>query len=63
VPQEVALDPTVATGMRKFLTALDLAFLRDIGYTTIVPAPAVPEPCGMTLVLLGGMVLLTARRG
>ena len=35
--QEVAIDPTITTGTRKFLTELDLAFLRDIGHTTIVP--------------------------
>lgn len=36
-PQEVVMDPTVTTGTRKYLTALDLAFLRDIGYSTIFP--------------------------
>jgi hypothetical protein len=35
--QEVVMDPTVTTGTRKYLTALDLAFLRDIGYSTIIP--------------------------
>jgi hypothetical protein len=62
VPQEVAMDPTTTFGTRKYLTALDLAFLRDIGYTTIVPAPAVPEPCAIALLLAGGMVLLSGRR-
>lgn len=33
--QEVAMDPTVTVGTRKLLTRLDLAFLRDLGYTTI----------------------------
>lgn len=33
--QEVVMDPNLAPGQRKELTALDLAFLRDIGYETI----------------------------
>ncbi len=37
VAQEVAMDPTITEGTRKHLTALDLAFLRDIGYSTITP--------------------------
>jgi hypothetical protein len=37
-PQEVVMDPTLnSSGIRKYLTALDLAFLRDIGYSTIIP--------------------------
>jgi hypothetical protein len=36
-PQEVVMDPTITQGTRKYLTALDLAFLRDIGYSTIIP--------------------------
>jgi hypothetical protein len=38
-PQEVVMDPTITQGTRKSLTALDLAFLRDIGYSTIIPNP------------------------
>jgi hypothetical protein len=37
--QEAVMDPTLTQGTRKSLTALDLAFLRDIGYTTITPTP------------------------
>ena len=37
VPQEVVMDPSITQGTRKYLTALDLAFLRDIGYSTITP--------------------------
>lgn len=33
--QEVAMDPTLSAGTRKELTALDLAFLRDLGYETV----------------------------
>ncbi len=33
--QEAALDPSITAGTRKSLTLLDLAFLRDIGYTTV----------------------------
>lgn len=35
--QEVVMDPSNLVGSRKELTLLDLAFLRDIGYETIVP--------------------------
>ena len=31
------MDPSLTTGTRKELTALDLAFLRDIGWETIIP--------------------------
>ncbi|MDD5198325.1 MAG: PEP-CTERM sorting domain-containing protein [Terrimicrobiaceae bacterium] len=59
LPQEVAMDPTLTQGTRKTITQLDLAFLRDLGYTTI----AVPEPA--TVVLLGvaalGLVMIRRR--
>ena len=35
--QEAAMDPTLTAGKRKYLTTLDLAFLRDLGYSTITP--------------------------
>lgn len=43
-PQEAAMDPTVTQGSRKYLTALDLAFLRDLNYNTIdwVTGPSLP---------------------
>jgi hypothetical protein len=43
-PQEAVMDPSITQGTRKKLTALDLAFLRDIGYSTIdwVTAPSSP---------------------
>ncbi len=37
--QEVVLDPSITNGDRKFLTELDLAFLRDIGWDTISTNP------------------------
>ena len=37
MPQEVVMDPNITEGTRKELTVLDLAFLRDIGYQTIIP--------------------------
>ncbi len=40
LPQEVVMDPSILQGTRKYLTALDLAFLRDIGYATIIPTPS-----------------------
>lgn len=33
--QEAVMDPTITVGTRKSLTELDLAFLRDLGYTTV----------------------------
>ncbi len=35
--QEAAMDPNLTIGTRKYLTTLDLAFLRDLGYSTILP--------------------------
>ncbi len=35
--QEAVMDPNITQGTRKFLTTLDLAFLRDLGYQTIIP--------------------------
>lgn len=43
-PQEAAMDPTLTQGTRKYLTALDLAFLRDVGYSTIIPNPPTFSP-------------------
>jgi hypothetical protein len=54
VGQEVAMDPSITTGTRKYLTQMDLAFLRDEGYATV------PEPS--TAVLLGFGVLALSRR-
>ncbi len=44
MPQEVVMDPDILQGTRKSLTALDLAFLRDIGYSTIIPATPTFSP-------------------
>ncbi len=45
VMQEVVMDPNLTTGTRKELTELDLAFLRDLNFTTV------PEPS--TMILMG----------
>jgi hypothetical protein len=52
--QDVVMDGTIGPGVRKELTQMDLAFLRDMGWET-VPI-AVPEPgslalCGLLLAL------------
>ncbi|WP_425396386.1 hypothetical protein [Aeoliella sp.] len=40
--QEAVMDPTLNVGTRKYLTTLDLAFLRDLGYSTITPEFGIP---------------------
>ena len=57
--QEVAMDPDITTGTRKYLTELDLAFLRDIGWSTIV---AVPEPSRALLATFGLLLMVMKRR-
>jgi hypothetical protein len=54
--QEAVMDPSITVGTRKSLTEVDLAFLRDLGYTTI------PEPCGSVLLIGAGLVFSTQRR-
>lgn len=56
VAQEVVMDPNITVGTRKELTHLDLAFLRDIGYTTV------PEPSSTLLLGLGSLSLIMRRR-
>ncbi len=53
--QGVVMDPTVAQGTRKYLTELDLAFLRDLGFTTV------PEPSRVLLLFVGVVSLLLRR--
>lgn len=53
--QEAVMDPSITVGTRKFLTEIDLAFLRDLGYATI------PEP-SIAVLVLAGMLFLRARR-
>ncbi|MBI3867025.1 MAG: PEP-CTERM sorting domain-containing protein [Verrucomicrobia bacterium] len=55
--QEAAMDPTLTLGTRKHLTSLDVAALKDIGWTVV------PEPSVLYLLALGGSgVLLLKRR-
>lgn len=49
--QEAAMDPNITSNSRKYITELDVAGLRDIGYS------AVPEPS--TAVLIFGVSVLT----
>ena len=42
LPQEAAMDPSLTNGVRKNLTQLDLAFMKDLGFDVVTVA-AVPE--------------------
>lgn len=54
--QEAVMDPNITVGTRKSLTQIDLAVLRDIGYTTI------PEPSAALLASLGLLLIRRHRR-
>ena len=54
--QEAVMDPSLTQGTRKSLTQLDLAFLRDLNFTTV------PEPSAVMLALCAGLMLVMARR-
>lgn len=56
VAQEPLMTPFITTGERKYLTAMDAAFLRDLNYSTI------PEPATFGLVTAGAMLVLGSRR-
>jgi hypothetical protein len=55
--QEAAIDPSLTSGTRKYLTEMDLALLEDIGYRTI------PEPGTAMLLALGVATCCPRRRG
>ena len=59
--QEAVMTPSITTGTRKHLTHLDIAILKDIGFTN---AAAVPEPgtLAMLSVLSVGGVFLARRK-
>ena len=44
--QETVMSPSITIGTRKSLTALDVAFLKDLNYSIV----AVPEPSSMLLI-------------
>ena len=54
--QEPVMTPSITTGERKYLTAMDAAFLRDLNYVTV------PEPASFALLLLGAGLALGRRR-
>ena len=56
--QEVAMDPSIFDGTRKYFTELDYAGLDDIGWTLT----AIPEPATATLSITGLSFALTRRR-
>jgi hypothetical protein len=56
VLQEAVMDPTLANGMRKTFTQLDVAFLQDLGYTVV------PEPSSVALLACSLLVIPFRRR-
>jgi hypothetical protein len=56
--QDAVMVPSTATGVRKIMTDVDQAFLRDMGYTTT----AVPEPSAYGLIGAGSLAVLVAVR-
>jgi hypothetical protein len=56
--QEAAMDPSITVGTRKDLTAMDVAFLEDLGYAVA----AVPEPGSFALLSGAAAFLLISRR-
>ena len=58
--QEVVMDPNITVGTRKFLTDLDVAFLRDIGVQSA--ATAVPEPTSLAVLGFVGAGYVARRR-
>ena len=58
--QKVVMDPDLLNGTRKELTQLDLAVLRDLGFSTVT---AIPEPSGLfALTVAGSLIALRRRR-
>ncbi|MEM6978657.1 MAG: hypothetical protein AAF539_03250 [Planctomycetota bacterium] len=60
MPQEVVMDPNILSGTRKSLTDLDLAILRDIGWSTQVTA--IPEPSSLLVLSAVTMVVVVTSR-
>lgn len=56
INQQVAMAPGIAPGARNYLTDVDVAFLRDLGWETI----AVPEPSTWVMMMLGFGVVVVA---
>ncbi len=59
VLQETVMSPSITIGTQKSLTALDVAFLKDLNYSIV----AVPEPSSLLLIAaVAGLVTARARR-
>ncbi|MEM9250984.1 MAG: hypothetical protein AAGB29_01425, partial [Planctomycetota bacterium] len=54
--QEALMDPTIANGVRKGLTELDLAVLEDLGYNVV------PEPMAASMIAAVGVLVVMRRR-
>jgi len=58
--QEAAMDPSLTTGTRKLMTTLDVAGLKDVGWT--ISTAAVPEPSSMALICGFALVAFSRRK-
>ncbi len=62
--QEAVMDPTLTNGTRKYLTDLDLAFLRDMGWETVaIPEPSAIALLGFALAIWGARASTSHRLG
>lgn len=59
IAQTTAMDPSISPGVRKHMTELDMAGLRDLGWT-VVPEPSA---AGMLALGIGGLFLRRRRSG
>lgn len=60
--QESLLSPSIVTGTRKYITALDVAVLQDIGFANASAPAAIPEPGSLAFCAVGSLLLIGRHR-